>query len=182
VVYELPFGKTLHGPLGKALAGWQVSGIVSSFSGPPLAGNATVNNTFALGCGQRPNWSGVSPALDDRSVDRWFNTSVFTNAAPFTFGNASRTYTGLRGDGVRNLDFCLHKTTRIAEKTQPPIPRRIFQPAEPSAIRSSECQPGGGAIRNSNGAGEPASDCAAGSESYVLSACAEVSRPAPQPE
>ncbi len=116
VVYELPFGKAMHGTLGKAVAGWQVSTIVSRFSGPPLAVNATVNNTFAQGGGQRPNWSGVNPSLDDRSVDRWFNTSVFTNAAPFTFGNAPRTYSGLRGHGVGNLDFSLHKNTRIAEK------------------------------------------------------------------
>ena len=101
---------------GKAIAGWQLSVIASSFSGPPLAVNATVNNTFAQGGGQRPNWSGLNAALDNPTVDRWFNTGVFTNAAPYTFGNAPRTYTGLRGDGVRNVDFALHKNTRITEK------------------------------------------------------------------
>ena len=64
VVYELPFGKTLHGALGKAVAGWQVSAIVSRFSGPPLAREC--NGEQYVRAGRR-----AAAQLERGSIPRW---------------------------------------------------------------------------------------------------------------
>ena len=116
VVYALPFGKSMHGAAQKVIAGWEASGIVSVFSGPPLGVTSAVNNTFSQGGGQRPNWNGESPKLSDPTPQRWFNTADFSNPPAYTFGNAGRTFSGLRGQGTSNLDFSLHKNTKLTEK------------------------------------------------------------------
>jgi hypothetical protein len=114
-VYALPFGKNLHAS-GKLISGWEVSGIFSAFSGPPLGISSAVNNTFSQGGGQRPNWNGRSPKISDPTVDHWFDTSVFSNPPPYMFGNAGRTFSGLRAAGTNNLDLSIHKNTYIREK------------------------------------------------------------------
>jgi hypothetical protein len=113
-VYELPFRRT--GPAGKIAGGWEIGGIFVGFSGAPLGMNSAVNNTFSQGGGQRPNWTGVSPKLDNPTPQRWFNTSQFTNPAAYTFGNSARTYTGLRSSSARQVDISLLKNTPILER------------------------------------------------------------------
>jgi hypothetical protein len=49
-------------------------------------------------------------------LNRYFDTSVFSPAAPFTFGNTGRTLPDVRGPGVRNVDFSLFKNFRIRER------------------------------------------------------------------
>ncbi len=41
---------------------------------------------------------------------------MFTQPAPFTFGNVSRTLPDVRGPGVRNLDFSLFKNFELHER------------------------------------------------------------------
>ena len=110
-VYEVPAFKK-----NRLLGGWQVGVIFLAYSGNPLGVSSSVNNTFSQGGGQRPNWTGVSPRLDNPSWQRWFDVTQFTNPAPYTFGNASRTYTGLRSDPARTVDVSLVKNTRLMEK------------------------------------------------------------------
>jgi hypothetical protein len=45
--------------------------------------------------------------LSDPTVDRWFDTSVFTTPAQFTYGNAGRNI--LYGPGRVNIDFSMFK-------------------------------------------------------------------------
>jgi hypothetical protein len=116
VVYELPFYKTQKGFAGHILGGWEVGGILSLFSGSPLGITQTTSGTFAQGGGQRPNWTGVRAKLSDPTVDKWFDTSQFTIAAPYTFGNVARTLSGLRGPALHQLDFTLNKTTALHER------------------------------------------------------------------
>lgn len=115
-VYELPFLREQQGVAGKLFGGWEISGIGSFFSGGPLGVTSAVNNTFAQGGGQRPNWTGESPKLEDPRPERWFDTSQFSNPAPYTFGSAPRTFNGLRSDSTRQVDLSLLKTTGITEK------------------------------------------------------------------
>jgi outer membrane receptor protein involved in Fe transport len=115
-VYELPFYRNGHGIAGKALGGWQISGIYVAYSGNPLGAGSATNNTFSQGGGQRPNWTGVSARLDNPTPQRWFDTSQFTTPAAYTFGNSARTYSGLRSDSAGQLDFSLLKNTRIRER------------------------------------------------------------------
>ena len=102
-IYELPFkGNQL-------VEGWQLAAIVQVQSGNPLniiTSNATVNgvaNTL------RPNVSGPVEIIG--SVDRWFDTSVFTAVAGF--GNLGRNV--IIGPGFSNVDFSVVKNTRLNE-------------------------------------------------------------------
>jgi hypothetical protein len=115
-VYELPLGKSLRGALGKIVGGWEIGAIVSLFSGGPIGITSAANNTFSQGGGQRPNWSGASPALPNPTPDRWINPAPFSNPPAFTFGNAGRTLSGLRSDPTKELDISLHKNTKLTEK------------------------------------------------------------------
>jgi Carboxypeptidase regulatory-like domain/TonB dependent receptor len=114
--YELPFGKGRKwlsggGPSDYLLGGWQVNGINTFQTGlpfTPTANSATVNT----GTGSRPDRSGDGK-LDNRSVDRWFDTTAFATPAQFTYGNSGRNI--LYGPGRVNFDFSLFKQFRITE-------------------------------------------------------------------
>ena len=102
-IYDLPFkGNQL-------VEGWQLAAIVQLQSGNPLniiTSNAAVNgvaNTL------RPDVAG--PAQIIGSVDRWFDTSVFT--AVGRLGNLGRNV--IIGPGFSNVDFSLVKNTKLNE-------------------------------------------------------------------
>jgi hypothetical protein len=116
VVYELPFWKTQHGLLGRVFGGWEVGLISSVFSGGPLGITSAVNNTFSQGGGQRPNWSGKSATLSNPTPQLWFDTSQFSAPPAYAFGNAGRTFSGLRDDGTRGIDMSLMKNTKLRER------------------------------------------------------------------
>jgi hypothetical protein len=115
-VYELPFYKNRAGVAGRLLGGWQVGGIWSFLSGGPLGVTSNVNNTFSQGGGQRPNWSGQNACVANPATGRWLDSSVFSNPAPYTFGNAPRTFNGCRSDGTKQVDLTLTKNTRLVER------------------------------------------------------------------
>jgi hypothetical protein len=117
VLYELPvghgrrFGSKWHGVVDGVLGGWQINGIVTVQSGAPLSISAS-NTSGIFGALTRPNWNGADPVLDgarQARLQRWFDTSVFSQPAPFTFGNLSAALGRLRADGVRNVDLSLFK-------------------------------------------------------------------------
>ena len=86
---------------------WTLTGILTLQSGIPIAvTQATNNNAFAGFGTQRPNLTG-DPTLpaDERSVSRWFNTSAFSAAGPFTIGTSSRN--PVRGPAYRNVDVAV---------------------------------------------------------------------------
>ena len=66
---------------------------------------------------QRPNLIG-NPVLpsDQRTVNRWFDTSAFANPAPLTFGNSPRS--GLRGAPLITTDATVGKTFLITERVK----------------------------------------------------------------
>ena len=119
-IWELPLGAgkryLAERWAGRVLGGWQIEGITTLAAGNVLGMTSASNTTFSLGGGQRPHWAGRNPSLGKPSVDRWFNTEVFSQPPPYTFGNAPRTIPGLRGHGTRNLDFSLIKNTRAGER------------------------------------------------------------------
>ena len=125
-IYEVPVAGGLPKPVRAVLGGWQVSGIYSSLTGGPLGVSAAVNNTFSQGGGQRPNWNGVNPDTGSRNPDRWFDAAPFTNPAPYTFGNAPRTYNGARSDATRQLDLTLSKSLSIFDKLQAQFRAEVF--------------------------------------------------------
>ena len=100
-VYQLPFGKGRRADLGGAgnaiLGGWDLSGIVRVQSGQPVTINTPAVNT------------GQSGKIEDPTIARWFDTSVFRAAAPFTFGNIGSRSPDIRTDFTRNVDLVLVK-------------------------------------------------------------------------
>ena len=129
-IWELPFGpgkKYLSkGFASKLLGGWQADGIVTISDGNILGITAQNNQTFSQGGNQRPNWTGVDPTLSDPTIDKWFDTSVFSQPVQYAFGNAPRTISSLRSDGVRNIDFSVIKNTKIGERVNTQFRAEFF--------------------------------------------------------
>ena len=122
--WELPVGKgksllgSARGPLQVIAGGWQINGVVTLQGGFPLGAGTASNQTNSFGGGSRPNNNGTSARLPSgqRTLDRWFDTAVFSQPAPFTFGNTSRTLPDVRTPGLTNFDFSLTKNTRINDR------------------------------------------------------------------
>lgn len=119
----LPFGKgqpwlaSANRVLDAVAGGWQFNGIVTMQTGYPL-GLYAPNSTGALGGGQRPNSTGKSAGLTGdvrKRLSRYFDTAQFTQPAPYTFGNVSRTLADVRAGGARNMAMSLFKNFRLAE-------------------------------------------------------------------
>jgi len=121
-VGELPFGKgktfgnSWNRLVDAFLGGWQANGILTLASGQPLVFATAANNSYTFGGGQHPDVVG-NPVLDSgKSIYQWFNTAAFAQPANFTSGNLSRTYTGVRQDKTKNVDFSLFKNFHITER------------------------------------------------------------------
>lgn len=123
-VYQLPFGKSKrfgahwnHLKDG-LLGGWQINGITTFQTGLPLV--LVAQNTSASGSNTlRPNNNGKSAKLSgpaESNLGKYFNTSEFSQPAPFTFGNTGRTLPDVRTPGSANVDFSLFKSFRIVER------------------------------------------------------------------
>ena len=124
-VWELPFGrgkvfgKNWSRPLDAVVGGWQINGIASYQTGFPVS--VTTQNT-CTNCGNnvlRPNNNGQSAELSGSvaaRLNKYFDTSVFSQPAPFTFGNAARTLPDVRGPGQQDVDLSLFKNFHPIER------------------------------------------------------------------
>ncbi len=118
---DVPFGRgkrwlSSGGPATWAATGWEVNGIYTLQSGTPLFFSTATNLTNSFGGGSRPNNNGKSGKLSGdahQRLDRWFDTSVFSQPAAFTFGNSSRTSPDIRNDHINNLDAGVFKNNRF---------------------------------------------------------------------
>jgi len=123
-IYELPFGRgrkfgaNMAKALDWAVGGWQFNGITTYETGTPLSISA--NNTAGIGNPvTRANNNGKSARLTGdihERLNRYFDTSVFSQPAPFTFGNVSPYTNDLRAPGSRNYDLSLFKEFRSSER------------------------------------------------------------------
>jgi hypothetical protein len=109
-VYDLPFFRdSTSGFRRSILGGWALSGITTFQTGTPLS--PTVSDSgkqLGLGGGNvtsRPDVTG--PVSMPKTVDQWFNPSVFVQPAPLQFGNAARGI--LVGPGLNNWNISLFK-------------------------------------------------------------------------
>ncbi len=120
--YELPFGRskpylaTAPKAVDFVLGGWQLNAIASFQTGIPLQISNGGNNTQLGSPGQRPNNNGKSAKVDEPTMERYFDTSVFSQAPNFTFGNSSRTSPDLRTPSQNNLDASIFKRFRATER------------------------------------------------------------------
>jgi hypothetical protein len=123
-ILEMPFGKGKHFGTGwtpavnTVLGGWQLTGVTTFKSGPPIGITALTNNTNSFGGGQTANIVG-NPSAVSAGVDRvteWFNTAAFAQPAPFTFGDSARFLPRMRGPGYNDFDFGLQKFFQVKER------------------------------------------------------------------
>ncbi len=121
-VYTLPVPSSLKGPAAYVLKGWQVSGLLSFYTGSPFT--VTTSNLDAAGLGlignsassARPDMICDPNANAPHTIVQWFNTSCFvaTPQGQIRPGNAGRGV--VRGPGFENWDASLAKTFYFKEK------------------------------------------------------------------
>jgi hypothetical protein len=120
-LYELPVGRNRRffsgaSPVVNAIVGgWQFNGITTLQAGTPLS--ITANNTAGIfGARTQPNNNGGDPRLSgpvEERLGRYFDTSVYSQPAAFTFGNQPIFSPVLRAHGVRNFDLSFFKNFEV---------------------------------------------------------------------
>lgn len=99
--YELPFRTVV-------LHDWHVSAILTATTGMPLT--AVLNGDRAnvgTSNAQRPNVNGDPNADAPHTPDQWFNTSVFSLPASFTYGSAGRSI--IEGPPFQSVNLALSR-------------------------------------------------------------------------
>ena len=127
-VVDLPVGRGkkffggVNGLTSTLISGWGLSGISSFQKGfpiPLLALPTQLSTLFNAGV-PRPNvTAGCQQAVSGAAqakLTQWFNTSCYSQPSPFGFGNASRTSSIARTQGIANWDLSLYKNTRITDR------------------------------------------------------------------
>ncbi len=122
-VYDLPFYKAQQGLVGHTLGGWEVSGIVTYYTGLPLT-VTTLSGVDPGGLGYfGPSSAGGRPDMianpssgAPHTISQWFNTTAFADVPAGTVrpGNAPRG--AVRGPGVGVWDFDLFKNLKLTER------------------------------------------------------------------
>jgi hypothetical protein len=123
-VYDLPFGR---GPrfgggasgLPQALfGGWRVNGITAHQTGTPIRISGS-NTAGIFSPTMLANNNGRRGKKTGRAQDRlsaYFDTSVFSQPPPFTFGNQPAYSPDIRTHSIHNWDLSLFKEFNITEK------------------------------------------------------------------
>ncbi|MGH9445244.1 MAG: hypothetical protein ACRD3O_05920 [Terriglobia bacterium] len=130
-MYELPFGTGrsffTHEPrvINGLIDGWQVNGILTFDTGTPLIMTGAVNETGIFTDSDQPENNGHSANVPNPTISRWFNTSVFSQPAPFTLGNTSRTLPNVRNPGYNNADLSLFKNDYFGKEDRYNLQVRI---------------------------------------------------------
>ncbi len=106
-----------------AIGGWGVEGVTTIQEGFPLHLTTNSSNLNAYNSGsQRPNViAGCNPTLSGSAtslLNEYFNTSCFTQPAPFTFGDEPRNDPVLRSPGEANWDFSVFKNFALTPENK----------------------------------------------------------------
>ena len=140
-IYELPFGKgrafgrTAPRGVSALISGWQVQGIHVRQSGS------------ALGFGNMLFYGDIKKIAlqgDERTVDRWFDTSMFersnTRGLVSNVRVASARFSGVRGPGPNNWDLSVLKNTTITERIKVQVRGEFLNAMNPrsSPTRTSD--------------------------------------------
>lgn len=126
VTWELPFGRDKkflrEGILSKFVGGFTWNSIVQAQTGFPLSISTTNAALQGLAfIALRPNLNDSPlPTTDEISsrLNQYFNTRAFSQPAPYTFGNAPRSFSNLRGPNSFITNMSLHRNFTITEKVK----------------------------------------------------------------
>jgi hypothetical protein len=119
-LYGLPFGRgralmtTAPRVVDFILGGWQLNGIYTARSGSPFTVSQAGDAPNTGDGSARPDQIANPNEVENRSIDRWFNTDAFRPADRFRWGTAGRNT--VIGPGINNWDFSIFKSFSIDEK------------------------------------------------------------------
>ena len=133
--YELPIGPgkkyfSNHGVSGQILGGWQVGWIMDYEGGSANGIGENLSFPYPNGGGNRPNRVtsvGLSTASYNVALNKFlgkpsngqiFNPAAFSSTAPFTLGNALRTYGQLKSPAYYNEDANIRKHFFFGDRFQ----------------------------------------------------------------
>lgn len=117
-VWEIPFLKRRTDLIGKTIGGWQISTVYTLRTGLPISPELGRDNAgVGYNTRQRPLASG-SPFVPrgERTVDRWFDASVYSAPPLGTFSPVARNI--LSGPGWNQWDMTFMKYFRITERVR----------------------------------------------------------------
>ncbi len=124
--YHVPFFAGAGGAAEALGAGWRVNVIATLQSGAPFTVNLGQDvANIGSGPAQRPHQIG-DPTLpaSQRSAEQWFNTGVFTQPNPFTFGSALRN--SVFAPGLAVVDLSIQKDWPIGDDGRFEVRWEIF--------------------------------------------------------
>jgi hypothetical protein len=114
---ELPFGRgkrwIQNGPAAKVLGGWQLSGVLSMYSGPPFSATASTASLNSQASSQFADCV-VAPAEKLGNIFQWYNKADFGVPASGRFGTCGQN--SLVGPGLVNVDMGLDRKFRVTER------------------------------------------------------------------
>jgi hypothetical protein len=158
-VWDIPWGRgrprQASGIVGALVNDWTLTGIVTLQSGMPVAVTQATNNLSFAGFGiQRPNLVG-DPTLPsgERDPTRWFNTSAFQAAAPFSLGTSSRN--PVRGPGYRNLDLAVMRRVPLPANKTLEVRAEVFNAMNTPAFLAPNGSFGSASFGSITAAGDP---------------------------
>jgi hypothetical protein len=110
------------------LKGWQLGGVMSMHTGQPLTMTIPTDVANIGRTGQHPNAIG-DPNLprSQRTPNLWFDPTVFTTPALYTFGNAGRNT--IVGPGMSQFDVSLNRNFRFGEERKLQFRGEVFNVA-----------------------------------------------------
>jgi hypothetical protein len=160
--WDLPFGPDRrwlsNGGVFAAIAGgWQMSGSFTATSGRPYS--VTVRGSSRdIGTGLngvlRADYNGLPVAIDNPTIDQYFNTDAFSIPSAGTYGSAPRNI--IYGPGQRNLSANFQRQVRIGNRSvQIGVQvRNILSLANWTGIDTNVNSPTFGQVTGINGARE----------------------------
>lgn len=121
-VYNLPFYRAQQGLVGHVLGGWEVSGIISAYSGRPFTAFDFFEDPAGIGvlgfsgATERPDLVGNPQSGAPHTFAQWFNKSAFAEVpnGEIRPGNAPRG--AIIGPGLQRWDISLFKNTKVTER------------------------------------------------------------------
>jgi hypothetical protein len=129
-IYELPFGAgkkwLTTGPASAVLGGWQLSGILSIYTGTPFYVTANGGSLNSPGSTQTANQ--IAPVTYPHGIDvgnPWFSTSSFAQPTGVAFGSVGRN--SLFGPGLFSLNASLFRHIKINERIDAELRGEAFQ-------------------------------------------------------
>ena len=90
---------------------------------------------------------------DERSTARWFDTSAFAAAPPFTLGSSSRN--PVRGPGYRNLDLAVIRRVVLPAGNALELRREMFNATNTPPLGAPNTTVGAAAFGTITTAGDP---------------------------